>query len=337
MPATEKQKNQAGTLDTKTVVYGAKQMETILSKSFPNTEPASLVGCIKTACGDFIRTIPGFPKFLPNREVDTFGLKHLSSSGLSQVPTRQTLSQNIPHKTKIALFEQEIENQKQHLAMKSNYIDFREEHFKNEHKIKNEELLRTIDELSESKGDKEKIKKVLVEEQKISSQLQEDERKQQAVVEELIRKDLWNREQKLLREAENKKKPNVIQHLRKQEEKSVILIAHQDLQEQQHLGQPLLRKQKFIEEQQITAPLSCQGDVVVAGSPGPAHCRLVEKLVAWGQLPGLSSSDCSRLVMKLRAERGGLTGLAMGEIEGEVGRLAREEEEDIGGVLGMGE
>lgn len=331
MPATGKQKNQAGILDTKTVGDGVKQMDTILSKS---SEPASLVGCIKTACGDYIRTIPGFPKFLPSQEGDTFGL---SSSGLSQVPKRQTLSQNIPHKTKLALFEQEIENQKQHLAMKSNYIDFREEHFKNEHKIKNEELLRTIDELSESKGDKEKIKKVLVEEQKISSQLQEDERKQQAVVEELIRKDLWNREQKLLREAENKKKPNVIQHLRKQEEKSVILIAHQDLQEQQHLGQPLLRKQKFIEEQHVTAPLSCQGDVVVAGSPGPAHCRLVEKLVAWGQLPGLSSSDCSRLVMKLRAERGGLTGLAMVEIEGEVGRLAREEEEDIGGVLGMGE
>ena len=75
----------------------------------------------------------------------------------------------------------------------------------------------------------------------------------------------------------------------------------------------------------------------MVGRPGPAHCRLVEKLVSRGQLPGLSSSDCSRMVMKLRAERGGLTGLAMGVIEGEVERLAREEEEDFSGVVWLGE
>ena len=63
-------------------------------------------------------------------------------------------------------------------------------------------LLRTNTELSKSTEDKEMMKELLVEEQTLTRQLQEDGRKQQAVVEELLRKDLWNREQKLLRGSE---------------------------------------------------------------------------------------------------------------------------------------
>ena len=281
--------------------------------------------------GDYFSKLQEAPKFLPHQEVDKFEHKHLGSGGLSQVPTRQTLSPYIPHNTKIALFKQEIENQKQHLAMKDNYIDFRKKHFKNELKIKDEELLRTNIELIKAIGEKGRMKELLVEEQKATRQLQEEGRKQQAVVEELLRKDLWNQEQKLLREAEIKKKNNVIQNLTKHgnEEESVI--------DQQHmLEQQLVSTQEYIEEQQFHAPINCQLGLGVAGSHGQAHCRLVDKLLAWGQLPGLSSSDCSRLVMKLRAERGGLSGLAMGVIEGEVGRLGREEEGATGGAVGRG-
>ena len=266
------------------------------------------------------------------------------------MPTRQTRSLNVPDRIKIALLKQEYENQKYHLAMKDNYTDFREKHFKNEHQIKDEELLRTNTELSKSTAEKERMERLLVAEQKLTRQLQEDGRKQQAVVEELLRKDLWNREQKQLREAVKEKNHGVIQDLRVQVIKGEGAIAQQDMQKPHHLGKLLVRKQEYTEEQQISALGNCQVGTVVAGgtgtgspgsvvtgSPGPSHCRLVEKLLSWGQLPGLSSSDCSRLVMKLRAERGGLTGLAMGMIEGEVRRLAREEEEDFSGVVGLGE
>ena len=65
-------------------------------EAIPNLEPASLRGCIKTACGGYIRTFQGVPKSLPKKEVHLLGLKHLNTAVLSQVPTRQTLSPNVP-------------------------------------------------------------------------------------------------------------------------------------------------------------------------------------------------------------------------------------------------
>ena len=107
------------------------------------------------------------------------------------------------------------------------------------------------------------MKELLVEEQTLTRQLQEDGRKQQAVVEELLRKDLWNREQKLLRGAVKKNNHGVIQHLRKQVIKEEGVIAQQDMQEPQHLGNLLVRKQEYIEEQQITALGNCLLGTVV--------------------------------------------------------------------------
>jgi len=56
-----------------------------------------------------------------------------------------------------------------------------------------------------------------------------------------------------------------------------------------------------------------------------AHARLVERLQKRGNLLPIAPSECSILVMKLRTSRGGLSGLTMDEIEGEVRRLAQED------------
>ena len=256
-----------GTKTKKGEVTSVQEKQNVF-EAIPNLEPASLRGCIKTACGGYIRTFQGVPKSLPKKEVHLLGLKHLNTAVLSQVPTRQTLSPNVPDRIKIALLKQEYENQKRHLAMKDNYTDFREKR-----QIKDEELLRTNTELSKSTADKGMMKELLVEEQKLTRQLQEDGRKQQAVVEELLRKDLWNREQKLLRGAVKKKNPGVIQHLRNQVIKEEGVLAKQDMQEPQHLGKLLLRKQEYIEEQQITALGNCQLGTGMAGSPGTGTQR----------------------------------------------------------------
>ena len=58
-----------------------------------------------------------------------------------------------------------------------------------------------------------------------------------------------------------------------------------------------------------------------------SHDRLVEKLLKKIKQPPLSPADCSRLVQKLRAIRGGLTGHPMEVIEEEVRRMAMEEAE----------
>ena len=70
-----------------------------------------------------------------------------------------------------------------------------------------------------------------------------------------------------------------------------------------------------------------------------AHARLVERLQERGNLLPIAPSECSLLVMKvlashfpvfsimlqLRTSRGGLSGLTMDQIEGEVRRLAKED------------
>jgi len=56
-----------------------------------------------------------------------------------------------------------------------------------------------------------------------------------------------------------------------------------------------------------------------------AHARLVERLQERGNLLPIASSECSLLIMKLRTSRGGLSGLTMDQIEGEVRRLAKED------------
>ena len=91
-----------------------KQRNTNVSESIPNLEPPR--GCIKTGHGEYIRTFQGVPKSLPKKEVNLLGLKHLNTTGLSQVPTRKTLSPNVPDRIKIALLKQEYENQKRHGA-----------------------------------------------------------------------------------------------------------------------------------------------------------------------------------------------------------------------------
>jgi len=56
-----------------------------------------------------------------------------------------------------------------------------------------------------------------------------------------------------------------------------------------------------------------------------AHARLVERLQERKNLLPIAPSECSRLVMKLRTMRGGLSGLTMDQIEEEVRKLARED------------
>ena len=58
-----------------------------------------------------------------------------------------------------------------------------------------------------------------------------------------------------------------------------------------------------------------------------SHDRLVEKLLKQIKQPPMSPGDCSRFVQKLRASRGGLSGLPMEVIEEEVRRMAMEEAE----------
>ena len=106
------------------------------------------------------------------------------------------------------------------------------------------------------------------------------------------------------------------------------------LQKEQQEREHWLREQKQqnqnerdkLEKEQVLIPPQLGAGACLASSHSPGHSRLVERLLARGQLPGLSWADCSRLVLQLRAGRGGLSGLHMAVIEGEVGRLAREEE-----------
>ena len=58
----------------------------------------------------------------------------------------------------------------------------------------------------------------------------------------------------------------------------------------------------------------------------PAHARLVARLVARPALAGMAAAEVGTLVARVREERGGLTGLGVDEIAGEVLRLGREEE-----------
>ena len=58
----------------------------------------------------------------------------------------------------------------------------------------------------------------------------------------------------------------------------------------------------------------------------PAHGRLVARLVARPSLAGTAAAEVGRLVARVREKRGGLTGLGVEEIAGEVRRLGREEE-----------
>ena len=58
----------------------------------------------------------------------------------------------------------------------------------------------------------------------------------------------------------------------------------------------------------------------------PAHARLVARLVTRPALAGMAAAEVGTLVARVREERGGLTGLGVDEIAGEVLRLGREEE-----------
>ena len=57
------------------------------------------------------------------------------------------------------------------------------------------------------------------------------------------------------------------------------------------------------------------------------NARLVEKLLKQIKQPPISPADCGRFVQKLRASRGGLSGLPMEAIEEEVRKMAMEEAE----------
>jgi len=58
------------------------------------------------------------------------------------------------------------------------------------------------------------------------------------------------------------------------------------------------------------------------------HDRLVEKLLKQFKQSSISPADCSRFVQRLRASRGGLSGLPLEVIEEEVRRMAMEEVEE---------
>ena len=88
-------------------------------------------------------------------------------------------------------------------------------------------------------------------------------------------------------------------------------------------------KLEFKNDVEKRAAVTQMGDV--RESSGDVKCngheRLVEKLLKRIKLPHISPEDCSRLVQKLRASKGGLSGLSMSVIEVEVRNMAMEEAE----------
>jgi len=90
----------------------------------------------------------------------------------------------------------------------------------------------------------------------------------------------------------------------------------EELKAEEDIGDERRHSKQFVESRDLQPSVNCT-----------SHERLVEKLLKQiKQLP-ISPADCSRLVQKLRASRGGLSGLPMEVIKEEVRKLAMEEAE----------
>ena len=173
------------------------------------------------------------------------------------------------------------------------------------------------------RAEKSKYPEHIVREEQSYQQLREQQLREQQMREQQLRAQ-HIREQQLGE-----------QQGREQQQRGDLQREHQHREqqhrEQQHreqlLGEYQLREHaqrgfQLREHQQETHHVRemCES-ASLASSPSPGHSRLVERLLARGQLPGLTWADCSRLVLQLRAGRGRWGQLGRREGRGQCSRI----------------